>query len=368
MPDVDLSTLVSTTAKIAEDLETNATNGLTNWVATWSTYFELFRSEFDSIRSTLALLSLSKYKDCFVILRSVFEYYFFFLLMVKGTRYRQTRTYRIQPGDSMSQKDARDKTFEKWIKEKDLMESEHTRIIGINKGHDDNVIHVTFDIEGPYNEKDVEKKGEITPIFYFVFEEYDPYVRFLAELKTLYRRGPSYDKIIEKHEHLHSQFLYIDRIEDNLKRNDLLTEEQSDRFRVHYNFLSSFTHPTRRGVRVTDSKRLSSGRSTKEAVERVILSYAAHFEAMLIRLMVDYFKRENPVVDFSVYLECAAELENGANSFWFIYNQPVPADIEASEARKKGMKTEGVDIPEGVLYYSDPILRMEGIIQREKQE
>ena len=64
----------------------------------------------DSIRSILVLAKLRKYRDCFIILRTVFEYYFLLLLMIKGKKYRDTKTYHITPTVSKT-REARDLTY-----------------------------------------------------------------------------------------------------------------------------------------------------------------------------------------------------------------------------------------------------------------
>ena len=61
---------------------------MATWDTIWTTYFQIFYSEFDSIRSTLQLLRSFKYKDCFTLLHTVFEYYFLLVLMIKGKKYR----------------------------------------------------------------------------------------------------------------------------------------------------------------------------------------------------------------------------------------------------------------------------------------
>ncbi len=75
-----------------------------------------------------------------------------------------------------------------------------------------------------------------------------------------------------------------------------------------------------------------------------------------------------PGADFSAYQEHVKELRRAAKDFWFIYNQPTPVDIDASEARKKWMKIEGVTPPDSAVYYTDPIQSMERIIAHEKRE
>ncbi len=359
--------LIEETAELVTNLELDVGKSITQgWSSSWTTYIRVFYSEFDSIRTIVQNLKAAKYKDCYILLRSVFEYYFVLLLMIKGKRYRETRDYNIIPETSSNTREARDKTCEKWVL--DGKSGKLDPIIkAINKGHKDDVIHVTIETEGLYERKDVEKKGEPIPMYYFVFDEYDPDVKFLAELPTLYKPGREFEKVVERHKHLYSQYLYVEKIADNLLLNNLLTKEQLDRFWVHYNFLSSFTHPTRRGVLDIQSMTYSAEVSDRrnQIHEELLLHYLAHFEAMLIILVAGFFT-ETISADLKVYLEQAKKLEDHSKDFWFIYNEPISYDLIRSETSKRYMRMQGTPVPDGVLYYHDPFERMRNIIWNRK--
>jgi len=354
---------LKTTPSLLDEMKKDIEDGMTGWVSTWSDYLDIVTSEFCSLDSVLMLMRSSRYKDCMILLRTIFEYYFLLVLMMKGRRYRFTYTYHVESGKGLTQKEARDQTYEKWVKSWKSGEPRYSRVISIEKGHDDDIIRVTTEDEGLYEEKDVERKGDTTPYFFFVFQEYDPDAHFLSDLQTIYKPGSKYKQIAEKHKRFYSQYLNINKIADNLELNGLLSQEQLERFWVHYNFLSSFAHPTRRGLLELELKHYpASEPQTRKAIEELVLGYVAHFQAMFLRLVVDYFADKNPAADLSSYASYSKELEACARKFWFIYNEPTDIDIANSRIQKEWMKIEGLRVPDGVLYYGDPIDRMKRVI------
>ncbi len=108
----NLLDIVKETSKLIENIDNDAIFDMDNYDDIWSIYFQFFYLEFDKIDSTLKLLGYSKFKDCFIILRSILEYYFYLLLMIKGTKYVDLRTFRVIP-DKFEKKEARDETYNK---------------------------------------------------------------------------------------------------------------------------------------------------------------------------------------------------------------------------------------------------------------
>jgi len=356
----ELLTIVNDTASLVGNIEPNIALGVESWSSTWSTYLQIFYSEFDSMRSVIQLLSSGKYKDCFTLLRTVFEYYFLLLLMIRGKKYRDSRKFYVETEGSTT---ARDETYAKWMADWRSGKPAYSKFKAIDKGHESDVIYVTFETEGLYQSGDAEKKGDVVPVFYFAFDEYDPDVHFLAGLDTVDKQGLRVQDIVDKHKHLYSHFLSIDRIATNLSLNDLLTQEQLDRFWVHYNYLSAYTHPTTRGVESMDSFTYSMpayGR-TDSVAELVVLCYVAHFQVMLIELITTFFSEKNPKASLSAYQSQAEKLKNIVAEFWFIYNDPTPFDVTQSDLTKSWIKMRSLPVPSGVLYYTDPIDRMRRI-------
>jgi len=368
MSDSSSLQLIEQTANLVSSFEADVSKSVTTgWTSSWTTYLQMFYSQFDTMRTIIRDLKAAAYKDCFILLRSLFEYHFFLLLMINGKKYRTTYEYHIVPQTSSTVKEARDKTLEKWQIEKTSGKMDQ-KFKEISKGHKDDVIHVTIETEGLYEQKDIEKKNEPIPMYYFAFDEYDPDVRFLSELTTLPKHGPGFQGLVEHQKRLYNQYMYVDKMANNLLLNHLLTEEQLERFKVHYNFLSSFTHPTRRGLLggITSAVYCEDIRYRKNEVdEELVLDYLAHFEAMTIRLLAQYFT-DRLSADLSSYVDQATKLEDDARDFWFIYNEPTEFDVKRSETEKAYMTMQKLAVPDKVLYYADPLERTEKIARYRK--
>jgi hypothetical protein len=79
----------------------------------WSDYdrYYFLCAEFDTLISVLNLLEQGAYKESFVLLRTVFEKFLYFWLMLEGKKYRWMITYNVQPIVSKTPKEARDNTI-----------------------------------------------------------------------------------------------------------------------------------------------------------------------------------------------------------------------------------------------------------------
>jgi hypothetical protein len=358
-----LLSLIEETMSIITEIEHEAKRGVEVWSLTWSIYLAMFRSEFETIQSVIDLVKSHRYKDCMVLLRSVFEYYFMLLLMIKGKKYKETRTYRIEPTSSLTLEAARDRTLEKWRQDWRSGKPEYAGIIDIQKGRDDRVILVTLQSEGLYMAGDVDKKGEPIPKFYFVFEEYDPSLAFLSDLPVFATEGRGLGEIAKKHKHLYSQYLYIKKIFDNLRLNELITRDQGDRFWVHYNFLSSFAHPTRWAL--LNYSPWTDVNAPEPVLQTLVMYYVAQFEAKLIRTVTEFFSHANRSADFSGSIALAEKLEQATKDFWFIFNEPSDLDKRESELQKTNLRILGLPVPKGTIYYTDPIERIKAVVGKE---
>ena len=341
-------------------MKQDATKGMTGWSSSWSSALNIVYSDFDFMRTAKKLAGMGCYRESLIIIRTVFEYYFLLLLMAKGKRYRDTRIFHITPISSKTVREARDATYERWVGDWKSGKAEYQEFIAIDKGSEEDVIRVTFETKGLYEEKDKKKEGDFIPIFFFAFDEYDPEAHFLAGLPTLYGHGSEYANIVERHKHLYSHFLNIRKIATNLRLNNLLSEEQLDRFWVHYNYLSYFVHPTRRGLLGMDGFQYVIEKTTKRdsVMEALVLRYLAHFQIMHLRLLVEYFSEKNTLADFAKYTNQTEKLQALTNDFWFIYNEPTLTDLKLSEVRKGWMEMQGLPVPGGTVYYSDPYERL----------
>jgi len=57
-------------------------------------------------------------------------------------------------------------------------------------------------------------------------------------------------------------------------------------------------------------------------------------------------------------------LEEATRDFWFIFNEPSTLDKQGSELQKTNLRILGLPVPEGIIYYADPIERIKAVIEK----
>lgn len=352
------------TIALVGGLENDALKGLKSYSLGLCVFLDVTATQFDSLSSVITLLEKKTYKDCFDLIRSVLEGYFFLLLMMRGKRYREIRQFRVIQTTSGDPKIARDLTMEKWKMERKSGDPRYSKVICIDPKGDD-TISVTIEDEGRYEHGDTERKGRLVTRYYFAFDEYDPETRFVATLPSI-REGDLYRELTkekwEQQKIIYHQYFYVQNMIRNLKLNNLLDEEQADRFRVHYNFLSMFGHPTKPGNPRRGKKEYSGNYPPEEvekAYEELILSYVCKLQSLLIKSVTEFFKSINPDAGIKKYEDRAQQLEAELDDFWFIYNDPTDFDIEKSRCLKNEVAQMGHKVdPDIIVYYRNPLKRL----------
>jgi len=352
------------TISIVQDLEKDALEGLEGIPSEWFDFLYVGATQFDTLDSVITLLEKGTHKDCFALLRSVFEGYFFLLLMMYGKKYRETRRIRIIPETSKDPKAARDQTLEKWESARKSGDLRYEKIIGLNKEGDD-IILVTIEDEGLYQTGNAERKGPIVTRYYFAFDEYDPETRFIAKLPSVSAADPYPDVTNERWKQqkiIYHNYFYTSNIEENLKLNGLLDDEQQDRFQVHYNFLSMFVHPTKPGTPRESNKRFAypyTPRVMGPAREELILLYVCKFQSLLLQSLAKFFEGANPKSNLGKYRAQVQRLEDATKDFWFIYDDPTSFDKSRSKYLKEVATDLGYTVdPDKILYYRNPLKRL----------
>lgn len=358
--------LARNTISLSRELEKAALRNLESLRVDWSVYLDLAMTQLDGLESVLSLLEKKAYKDCFAILRSVLEGTFFLKLMIYGKRFRETRFIKVSPKDSSDPENLRDKIVEQWKKEKKAGNPAFKNVVdgGINTQGKD-LILITIEDEGLYPNPAKKEEEEIITRYYFAFEEYNPETRFIASLPTLRKADPYSELTKEKLREqrvLYHQYFYIDNIVKNLKLNDLLNDEQADRFKVHYNFLSTFVHTTKSGNFRRYQKQypgnLPPG-EVEQAYNELIPSYSCKLESLLLETIANYFTSINSAARLQKYLDQAERLKAAVDDFWFIYNNPTDFDRNASDGLKRLLAQRGhKTIPTETIYYRNPLLRL----------
>jgi hypothetical protein len=325
---------------------------------------DILQSEFDCMESILILLAENKFEDSFILLRHILETFLYFWLMLEGKLYRRTRTFNIIPNPGSTVKEARDRTFEKWVTERKAGHSRYKDVVNIEKGRDDAIIRVTYQWKGLFSSKDKSKSGTLVPYYIFAFQRYEPRTRFLANLPSIRREyQPTYREIMKDRyvaqKTLYSRYFYFDSIIKNLKLNDLVSGEQADRIKVHYNFFSSFLHPNKRIIRAKTGTFAFSLSGQIEVLSELVLLYLCMLQFLYLSKVISHFKRHYPKGKYEDYEKQAELLDASSNDLWFFDNAPSQYDVQASETRKWWLKQSGGTVDKDqVFYYTDPIERM----------
>jgi hypothetical protein len=358
---------------LAKNFNKIALEGIESVNYAWITFLHLGSTQFDTLASIILLLEKEQYKDCFALLRSVFESYFFLQLMMFGKRFRESRRFKIIPQADKEPRVARDETLEKWKNDKRAGDPRYTKVVNLEK-EDEDIIIVTIEDEGLYQENDRDKKGPIITRYYFAFQEYDPETRFVAKLPSV-SAGDPYPNITDEQwcqqKIIYHQYFYVSNLVRNLKMNKILNEEQIDRFEVHYNFLSTFIHPTKPGtIRINDTtyQHPYTPEVMRIVRHRLVLVYVCKLQAMLLKSLILYFREINPKTDFQKFEALVERLEKATADFWFIYDEPTEFDKKQSEYIKRTATTLGYTIPDNItFYYRDPSQRLaDYMISQEK--
>lgn len=325
--------------------------------------FDVIQSEFDSLESIYTLAQEKKFKDCFRILRPVFEMTLFFWLMVLGKKYRIQHNWIITP-KTKTNPEARNNTLQRWKEGQKKGESEFENIISMEAVGND-TIRTVYEYEGMYEKKDKTQSGEWIPFYWQALEQYDSYTKFNSNLTSIKTGNTSNEEKTKENvltqSLLYTKYIRIEAIIKNLLLNGLITEIQEDYVRIHYNFLSNFVHPTKEAFQFKKSNTLGfySSDVPAEVVQEQILLYICRIQYHLLKILLERIDVYNPKARTQSYKEFMDILDQETKHFWFIDNEPSKYDIVVSEQRKRmaehfaGKKTDEV-----VMYYENPLQRL----------
>lgn len=326
-------------------------------------------TEFDSLVHVLELIESKGYKEALILIRSSFEKFFYFWLMLEGKKYRWTMRHYIQRSTSSTDREARDITLEKWREAKKRGDPLYTEVIDIQPGKEENVIVTNYEWTGLEVKKDGKPTGELVPIYNFMVYEYESNVRFLTGLSSI-MEGEKYPDIRKKEEQtqkmIYHQFINFDNILRNLLLNGLIDESQKEMIVVHYNFLSSHVHVGKESIEtwLYYNPRYEFYRNSKvdeKVIAELVFLYVAKLMHLYLKAMITHYKVKNTKFNPTKYDSIINELDTFSKDFWFIDNEPSEFDKKDSTHRKSmrdamsgEKKLDTVD----VLYYENPLTRL----------
>jgi hypothetical protein len=325
-------------------------------------------TEFDTLMQTLRLIEHKGYKEALILIRSSFEKFFYFWLMLEGKKYRWTMQYYIQRSTSATDREARDNTLAKWQSGKKSGDPLYAEVIDIQPGREENVIVVNYEWTGLSVTKNDKPTGELVPIYNFMLYEYDSNVRFLTGLSNI-MEGEKFSDIRKKEEQkqkmIYHQFINFDNILRNLLLNELIDENQKEMILVHYNFLSSYVHTGKESIELwrnySSSDKYPAPKIDEGVISELVFLYVAKLMHLYLKTMISHYKIKNPNFDSTKYESLVAELDTFSKDFWFIDNEPSEFDKKNSDYRKSmrdmmagKKKSDTIE----TLYYENPLTRL----------
>ncbi|MDD2666347.1 MAG: DUF5677 domain-containing protein [Methanocellales archaeon] len=332
-----------------------------------SDLIDIFHEQLKMFHSIVCLTLKGNYTEGFILTRSVFESYFTFLLMLKGTKYKIS--YKIKTSTEKNKKDIYDKFVED-IKGAQAR-GEKLHILDIKpSGNDYKSIIVTY--EGIFG---VDNKSKLIPVYYFVFIEYDPQSAFINGIPPI-RDGTYLPDIAQKsHEHykrLYRDFIKFDKVREALKLNNLISVEEDNATQVHYNFLSNFTHITNEGLhKIFWQRRRNIGSYSVSIIDNLselyfydhylselCLLYVLKINQYYLRSLVDYFANRYEIKDLAKFEDYFAKLNRYYDYFWFIFEKHWKYDEWDYETIKASHQRKGIKPDEKIPYYRDPLQRL----------
>jgi hypothetical protein len=226
----------------------------------------------------------------------------------------------------------------------------------------------------PIMDNDQRPSGRVLPFYYGAWKQYRPEEHHLSALERYLERKWSIAKGKRasgkdpRHREFYREFFTFDGMVDKLRLNGILTKNTAVRLRVHYNFLSGFSHTTHRSVdRILNA---SSFRWTPVSPSynhyhsELVLLYVCHLAGMFLNLALGYFRRwKIPVKDAERYQALVARAEAEYGYFWFIFNGPHTYDRYKDANRLSDYRKKRVVRPEElkdsqIRYHEDPLNRL----------
>ena len=330
---------------------------------------DYFRTELNTLTIVLDLMEKEHFKECFILLRTVLEKFLYFWLMMDDRKYRFKTEYHESKLTGEMKESKLNEFHQSLLKAKAQgnPDFKDARIVR-EKGKD--VITVYGHLEGLFRDTDLTRTGELIPQYLFSRNDYNPNVKHLSRLETI-QEGRTWkipENMKKTQDMIYHYFIRIDAMLDNLVLNRLVSKEQSDWIMVHYNFLSTFTHPSKNSIRLwqrTGRGSIGSYHFNGEILTRLTTLYVAKLMQLYIEKLFLRYRADHEAFTDQKFDQLISELRQISTELWFIDNEPLPYDIEWSEVRKNAAQYRGRTIKNnGVWYYDDPYERQKKLWQR----
>ena len=334
-------------------------------------YIEWANHQIKSLFDSLFLLKSNSYKSSFVLIRSVFESYFVLHLAMNGLKFNFE--FPVRDGHNPMT------IYHQW-KEDFESNKEEKQKEGI------------WEIHNPQNKRKIKvtyigrktENGSVIPNYYFLFKEYNSIIANVG-LEEEYFESEELsnvrEELVRKHKGLKNLFSFGNGIRENLLLNDLITEKDFERIKIHYNFLSNWTHPSYQSIKYINGNSLNTNNGYLDINEynfdltRISYLYIGNILILFLKSLLTFFERQieegkiNEITNKEEIKEIISNFENNTNYFWFIFNEP--HYLYKWQWALKLISRESVDYVKKIVignltaddieYYKDPIDAMKMI-------
>lgn len=312
------------------------------------------------LQTVLELNESDRYMEAFTIIRNSFEHFFWLLLASQGFIF--VRRIYIPEG----QRDRFDQIRENLQEE--ISNGQGVEWVNDRPQRPD---HIDLVLRGLYKEDDPDRQP--IPWYYFVVGEYRHELAFLQDLETI-RVGHGFideeqlDELRAEQNFIYRQFINFEEgIRRKLDLNDLASEEDIERLRAHYSFLSTFAHSMPTSIETILGNHQSAPyyrpsrgmRRFDHYISELVLLYVLRLLQYYIRLIVNHPGQRFTLQNADTYQEFIDDVDEYAQYFWLVYEEPHRYDH--FRRRSRDAAQDKGDVRE--IYYEDPIDRLKGLHQ-----
>jgi hypothetical protein len=282
------------------------------------------------LSSALLLCQEDQYLAAFGVLRAAFEHHLTDRLLFLGRRYKRVYT-QVKKADYEKLQSAR-RSGQPGTEDIVRMEWKDGTVVVIRTG-----LHPAGGTQGP--------RGRTLSIYYFLLQEFDPFVGHPREQAHLARGFTPIEHRIEEAEEQQGIYrtLRWNEIKSNLAENRLCSKETLRRFEVHYRFLSAFVHPVPAGYDLVYGRNRPTGATRFDHyASELVLLYVNKLAAGELRFLTRMTSRPPSVrlYDWATVEAHIRAAETAAAHLWFPGDQPHNFDY-VEEANSRACEEDG---------------------------
>jgi hypothetical protein len=312
------------------------------------------------LSSALRLATADEYISAYAVLRSALEHHLTDRLLFLGNRYTQQYTR---------------------VKKADYEQLERERARG--KPGTENIVRVTYSdgtmwvVRSGLHLRDGmgRSRPQTLSIYYFLLDEFDPFVGRPSEQKHLSRGFTPVEDRVRHAQEQQRRYAPVrwPELKANLRENRLCGEETLRRLEVHYRFLSAFVHPVPAGYDLVYGRNRPTGAPQYDHyASELVLLYINKLAAAELKSLKRMTAR-TPCVGLEGWATVEAHIgaaDAAAAHLWFPGVDEPHAFDRVEEANSRGIRGGGRLVPmdrrlgpddlrpRQVRYYRNPLRRL----------